>query len=58
MQLVADDLGTPRYEAANVLTDDRYFDNLSGQQAYKCFAGVLVQGLTRGVNRALQVVSQ
>jgi hypothetical protein len=25
-------------EAANHLTDDRYFDNLSGQQAYKCFA--------------------
>jgi anaerobic selenocysteine-containing dehydrogenase len=38
MQLMADDLGTPRYEAANVLLDDRYFDNLSGQQAYKCFA--------------------
>ena len=28
----------PRYEPANVLIDDRYFDNLSGQQAYKCFA--------------------
>ena len=38
MQAMADDLGTPRYEPANVLTDDRYFDNLSGQQAYKCFA--------------------
>ena len=37
-QLIADDMGTPHYEAANVLTDDRYFDNLSGQQAYKCFA--------------------
>jgi hypothetical protein len=23
---------------ANLLTDDRYFDNLSGQQAYRCFA--------------------
>ena len=33
-----DVLGSPRYEAANHLTDDRYFDNLSGQQAYKCFA--------------------
>jgi anaerobic selenocysteine-containing dehydrogenase len=37
-QKVAEDLGTPYYEPANVLTDDRYFDNLSGQQAYKCFA--------------------
>jgi hypothetical protein len=26
------------YEPANTLVDDRYFDNLSGQQAYKCFA--------------------
>ena len=33
-----DEFGLPRYEAANQLTDDRYFDNLSGQQAYKCFA--------------------
>jgi anaerobic selenocysteine-containing dehydrogenase len=38
MQQMADELGTPRYEPANLLTDDRYFDNLSGQQAYKCFA--------------------
>jgi anaerobic selenocysteine-containing dehydrogenase len=37
-QEVADEMGTPRYEAANILTDDRYYDNLSGQQAYKCFA--------------------
>jgi hypothetical protein len=37
-QQVADEVGAPRYEAANHLTDDRYFDNLSGQQAYKCFA--------------------
>ena len=37
-QEVGDELGTPRYEAANALTDDRYYDNLSGQQAYKCFA--------------------
>ncbi|MCC7375003.1 MAG: molybdopterin-dependent oxidoreductase [Verrucomicrobiales bacterium] len=38
MQAVADEVGTPRYEAANTLVDDRFFDNLSGQQAYKCFA--------------------
>jgi formate dehydrogenase (coenzyme F420) alpha subunit len=38
MQKVADELSTPLYEPANVLTDDRYYDNLSGQQAYKCFA--------------------
>jgi anaerobic selenocysteine-containing dehydrogenase len=37
-QAVADEVGTPRYEPANLLLDDRYFDNLSGQQAYKCFA--------------------
>ena len=37
-QVMADELGTPRYEPANVLIDDRYFDNLSGQQAYMCFA--------------------
>jgi anaerobic selenocysteine-containing dehydrogenase len=37
-QAEGDELGLPRYEAANLLTDDRYFDNLSGQQAYKCFA--------------------
>jgi anaerobic selenocysteine-containing dehydrogenase len=38
MQKLAEELGTPLYEPANVLVDDRYFDNLSGQQAYKCFA--------------------
>jgi anaerobic selenocysteine-containing dehydrogenase len=38
MQRMAFDLGTPLYQPANLLTDDRYFDNLSGQQAYKCFA--------------------
>jgi anaerobic selenocysteine-containing dehydrogenase len=38
MQAMADDVSAPRYEAANHLIDDRYFDNLSGQQAYKCFA--------------------
>ena len=38
-QMVGDAVGVPRYaEAANVLLDDRYFDTLSGQQAYKCFA--------------------
>jgi anaerobic selenocysteine-containing dehydrogenase len=39
MQRLGEELGVPAYESANVLTDDRYFDNLSGQQAYKCFAG-------------------
>ena len=38
MQKMADELGTPRYEPANTLVSDRYYDNLSGQQAYKCFA--------------------
>lgn len=37
-QKMAEELGTPFYEPANLLVDDRYFDNLSGQQAYKCFA--------------------
>ncbi len=37
-QKVAEELGTPYYEAANELLDDQYYDNLSGQQAYKCFA--------------------
>jgi anaerobic selenocysteine-containing dehydrogenase len=37
-QRMAEELGTPYYEPANLLTDDRYFDNLSGQHAYKCFA--------------------
>ncbi|MFF3409565.1 molybdopterin-dependent oxidoreductase [Streptomyces sp. NPDC002742] len=37
-QEVADQFHDPRYEAANTLVDDRYYDNLSGQQAYKCFA--------------------
>lgn len=37
-QAVAEDVGVPAYEPANLLLDDRYFDNLSGQQAYKCFA--------------------
>jgi|GEM_PF-7127004 len=30
--------GRLRYDSANTLVDDKYFDNLSGQQAYKCFA--------------------
>ncbi len=38
MQRMAEELRTPYYEAANILLDDRYYDNLSGQQAYKCFA--------------------
>src|SRR5262249_10211823 len=38
MQKLAEELGTPAYEPANILVSDRYFDNLSGQQAYKCFA--------------------
>jgi anaerobic selenocysteine-containing dehydrogenase len=38
MQKLAEEFGVPRYEPANLLVDDRYFDNLSGQQAYKCFA--------------------
>ena len=37
-QKMAEELGTPLYESVNTLVDDRYFDNLSGQQAYKCFA--------------------
>ncbi len=38
MQKMGDELGTPAYEPANTLVSDKYFDNLSGQQAYKCFA--------------------
>jgi anaerobic selenocysteine-containing dehydrogenase len=38
MQRMAEELGVPSYEPANVLLDDQFFDNLSGQQAYKCFA--------------------
>lgn len=38
MQTVGPETGAPTYEPVNVLTDDRLFDNLSGQQAYKCFA--------------------
>ncbi|MEV0238272.1 molybdopterin-dependent oxidoreductase [Nonomuraea sp. NPDC050786] len=37
-QRVGDVYGDPRYEPANTLIDDRLYDNLSGQQAYKCFA--------------------
>lgn len=37
-QSLGDVFDTPRYEPANVLPDDRYYDNISGQQAYKCFA--------------------
>ncbi|WP_207714202.1 molybdopterin dinucleotide binding domain-containing protein [Scytonema sp. UIC 10036] len=38
MQKMAEELGTPYYEPANVLLDDQFYDTLSGQQAYKCFA--------------------
>jgi anaerobic selenocysteine-containing dehydrogenase len=38
MQKMAVEFGDPLYEPANTLLDDRYYDNLSGQQAYKCFA--------------------
>jgi anaerobic selenocysteine-containing dehydrogenase len=37
-QSVGDEVGARRYRPANTLVDDRHFDNLSGQQAYKCFA--------------------
>ncbi|MFF8481896.1 molybdopterin-containing oxidoreductase family protein [Streptomyces antibioticus] len=37
-QKTGDLFGDPRYGAANTLPDDRYYDNLSGQQAFKCFA--------------------
>jgi anaerobic selenocysteine-containing dehydrogenase len=37
-QQVGDLYGAPRYEPANVLPDDGHYDNLSGQQAFKCFA--------------------
>jgi hypothetical protein len=34
LQKLAQELGVPEYEPANHLLDDRFFDNLSGQQAY------------------------
>ncbi|TWD12865.1 anaerobic selenocysteine-containing dehydrogenase [Streptomyces sp. T12] len=37
-QKLGDLFDDPRYEAANTLPDDRFYDNLSGQQAFKCFA--------------------
>lgn len=37
-QTMAEEVGLPLYEPANTLVDERHFDNLSGQQAYKCFA--------------------
>ena len=37
-QKMAQELRTPYYEAANELIDDQFYDNLSGQQAFKCFA--------------------
>jgi anaerobic selenocysteine-containing dehydrogenase len=38
VQAEGDEFDLPRYEAANQLTDDQYFDSLSGQLSYKCFA--------------------
>ncbi|MFE7135252.1 molybdopterin-dependent oxidoreductase [Streptomyces sp. NPDC057638] len=37
-QGIGDVFGTPRYEPVNTLVDDAAYDNLTGQQAYKCFA--------------------
>jgi anaerobic selenocysteine-containing dehydrogenase len=37
-QKVGDIFDDPRYQPANTLVDDELYDNLSGQQAYKCFA--------------------
>ena len=37
-QKMAEELGTPYYGGANTLIDQQYYDNLSGQQAFKCFA--------------------
>ena len=45
-QQVGDQFGDPRYEAANTLVDDRHYDNLSGQQAYKCFACSITKAST------------
>lgn len=38
MQKMAEEFEVPFYESTNSLLDDSYYDNLSGQQAYKCFA--------------------
>ena len=43
-QKIADEFGLPLYDAANLLTDDHFFDPLSGQQAYKCFACLVRKG--------------
>ncbi|MEH1950858.1 MAG: molybdopterin-dependent oxidoreductase [Nostoc sp.] len=37
-QKMAEEFGTPYYESVNILIDKHYYDNLSGQQAFKCFA--------------------
>ncbi|WP_315788080.1 molybdopterin-dependent oxidoreductase [Fischerella sp. JS2] len=37
-QKMAEELATPYYVPANILIDKQYYDNLSGQQAFKCFA--------------------
>jgi anaerobic selenocysteine-containing dehydrogenase len=47
-QTVGEEIGLPLYEPANTLVDDRHFDNLSGQQAYKCAACRVVKVQQRG----------
>ncbi|MBD2732036.1 molybdopterin-dependent oxidoreductase [Nostoc sp. FACHB-892] len=37
-QKMAEELGTPYYESVNILINKQYYDNLSGQEAFKCFA--------------------
>ncbi|MEH2383443.1 MAG: molybdopterin-dependent oxidoreductase [Nostoc sp.] len=37
-QKMAEEFETPYYESVNILIDKQYYDNLSGQQAFKCFA--------------------
>lgn len=37
-QKMAEEFGTPYYESVNILIDKQYYDNLSGQEAFKCFA--------------------
>ncbi|HLJ97727.1 MAG TPA: molybdopterin dinucleotide binding domain-containing protein [Gemmataceae bacterium] len=35
MEKMAVEFGDPLYQPTNILLDDRYYDNLSGQQAYR-----------------------
>ncbi|MCC5653214.1 molybdopterin-dependent oxidoreductase [Nostoc sp. XA013] len=37
-QKMAEEFGTPYYESVNILIDKQHYDNLSGQEAFKCFA--------------------